>query len=711
MTLQFSGLSKLIGSQFGVTEIASMLTVGKAVSTLITRKNEAAIFAPLCAQYDLRVKPLPKYLDSIQFDRCGTILGSRQRQVYCENVMPDVEIDTVEGIATFLVLILRYIETPPDIVNYIKTLLQGGYGIVTNGSANGGDFSLPYPVETVLRSFVNAVLDADAASGQHAKCRQWMSELAVLMGSTNAFASASEFVQEDHQRLLRELLSYREAKSGCSKTFHTFSGGSAMIALAALANGAHVSLECITESGTVAMPSSMPQRAYPRQRSFRIMLWLVDPPADVKAELSAISRTFGVSIGRPDTVILPIFGGMSEICTVVSRQLGCTNSFDETFSMWQAGVIEGQRATWESKRGKGEMFALAFSDGYLDNSVPGAVGPMADKYFRAPRNDRRHRLARKAASVFHGVLHYTDYDDYVEGQFQNSIALIIIALSLGALQSLVSNSSGGLPAFAWTLDCRRTLGLAEHLADFGLSPEQLIMQASQVWGGRAPKHSPYLDEKSHAVGMICPEIIIVLDVIQNPQRIAANGLKDGLMSLHRGSTPMLPREQTSGFILAGDPRSGPSVKISAPEGIEGLEMEDENDGSLIISAEPVVNFQGLPSICLCVWQHGDVVLELDPSVVQSNLLVQRSYQIMPDKNNDVCVTAIKRTELLSFRSGFNVIKGMAIIHAENRTDWQVAAAGCHLSPRTILLEDKEEVRMVERGDVPAMDGYVIILAN
>lgn len=221
----------------------------------------------------------------------------------------------------------------------------------------------------------------------------------------------------------------------------------------------------------------------------------------------------------------------------------------------------------------------------------------ADKYFRAPRTDRRHRLACKAASIFHSVLGYPSYKHYDEGGFNNSLALITVAIFVGALQSLVSNASEGLPAFAWTLDPKRTQGLAEHLADAGLSPRQLILQASRVWGGFPPKHSPYIGENGHVVGMICTEITIVLDVIRDPSKLALHGLDKGLITFHRGSTPMLPQERTAGFILAGKPDTGRSSTISADE---KLETEKENDGNLIITTEPTISEKGYPSVVLCM---------------------------------------------------------------------------------------------------------------
>lgn len=272
MTLAFSDISKVVHGQFDVSEIASAITIGRWVGSVFTRGSDAQIFEPIAAQYGLRLNTLPPWLRSVVFSRSGTILGEQQREVHAQNTIPDVYVDTIEGVATFLVLILRFTERVEEIVTYIEELLKGHFGLVFGGYLETIDpetgqprSALPFSVRDVLRTFTNAIIDADAASPQSNLCQEWMSQLMNVIGSSKFLDASTRYPIHHHRQMLVRLLG-KESSKVSHTNIQTFAAGCAMIALAARANGANVQVECITESGKVTLPLELIHS--PREKPF-----------------------------------------------------------------------------------------------------------------------------------------------------------------------------------------------------------------------------------------------------------------------------------------------------------------------------------------------------------------------------------------------------------------------------------------------------------
>jgi len=75
-------------------------------------------------------------------------------------MLPNIKLSSVTRIATFVILILRYVETPDDIVDYIQALLKGEFGTIRGGQLE--------PKETLLyaiSTYITGILDADADFG------------------------------------------------------------------------------------------------------------------------------------------------------------------------------------------------------------------------------------------------------------------------------------------------------------------------------------------------------------------------------------------------------------------------------------------------------------------------------------------------------------------------------------------------------------------
>lgn len=343
-------------SSLRANELASAITIGKAVGSVVSRQSDAGIFDAFSQQYGVRVTSLPPWLEGISLDRSGVILGSQQREIPCPNTMPGVKLRSVHGIATLMVLITRYVEAPTNTAILLEELIRGHYFIVSGGDlenpVEGTDTApgaIPYSSKTLLRTFAKAVIDSDARSPQHDRSRRLMGELANVVGRATFQDQTNRHARAQYRKLLRQLLGQRTALPDKPKNiFNTISGGAAMIALAALANGADVRVICETPSGAVEIPRE--GRYTYSDMSFTVVLWLREPPEQVAQELGLVG---GEAPGPEDDTtsktsgqLLPIYGGTAEICRAVASKTGCRLSHEELMELWDLGIQTGISATW-----------------------------------------------------------------------------------------------------------------------------------------------------------------------------------------------------------------------------------------------------------------------------------------------------------------------------------------------------------------------------
>lgn len=315
MTLVFSTkLGQLIQTQFGVNEIAASVVVGKAVGSLLTRQSDAAVFAPLAKEYGIFMRRIPKYLETIKFDRSGTILGSHQRKIKATNTLEGVNLGSLEGIATFLTLILRHTHISGDVVDILEDLVCGKFWIAARTQTDdSGSNPLPYSLRAILRSFVTAVNDADADSPQLNVFRQSMCKLVETIGDSSFLDSIRQPTQNEQRRFVHRLLgSPQDHKSNedCSD-FDTFSAGATTIALAAAANGASLLVRCVTNLGTKVL-AARESATRGEGSTFTFTLWLVPPPSAVSQLLGQMAprRTVTSYLHAEDNH--PILGGVME---------------------------------------------------------------------------------------------------------------------------------------------------------------------------------------------------------------------------------------------------------------------------------------------------------------------------------------------------------------------------------------------------------------
>ena len=562
MTLVFnSSLGKLVQTQFGMNEISSAVIVGKAVGSLLSRQTDGTTLGLLAAQNGNFVRRIPQYLENVIFHRSGTMLGDRQRKISVENTLEGVTINSVEGIATFMILILRHVESMEDIVDYLEDLLRGEFWLV--GSCQREDEKqtrLPYTARQILRTFINGVIDADKDSQQLNETRRLMSALVMCVGSAKFLEPMSSPAQHHLEGFLRFLLSNarQDLQPNEHLVFDTLAAGGAMTALAAAANGAAVKVQCWMggHQGRPVVLSEPPRLRRGSDTSIEFNLWLSQPPPGVSERLRLVSPGEHY---QPRTIfsgMLPILGGMAEVSKIVARQLKCEDTSEELLAFWKVGVGAGSALTWKARlKNPAQYLTLAC---YIEQSslcygvrIPPSLRPFIAKYLKAPRGDPRHKLVELAASVYHDVLNWTDYAGFDESRLGCTLRFIIIAIFTGAIGKLASNPTGTLTHYAWSANCDQFYGFAETAVSRGLDTKNVILASARIWGGLTPAFKPEIATDQFVVGIACPQVTILMNILSHPETVAVHGIGRGLFTLHQGSIPTIPRHPSTGLILAG----------------------------------------------------------------------------------------------------------------------------------------------------------------
>ncbi|KAK7995439.1 hypothetical protein PG990_014212 [Apiospora arundinis] len=733
MALVFSSnLGRLVQTQFGVNEIASCVIVGKRVGSLLTRKSDAAVFQPLCSEYGLFVRSIPKYLEPFTFDRPGIIYGKDQRTIKAPNVLEDVNLASIEGIATLLVLILRHTNGRADLVDYVADLLKGSFWLVGCPSADSpsNDRPLPFSLREVLRSFVSSVDDADMDTPQTKRFRMWMTTLAMTIGSAEFSKSSGRFAQYEQDRFLGCFLGSpeaRDAKGTEHSNFDTLSARAALVAIACAANGANVQVRCMTKrEGPVFITEPIPASKDPNN-VFTFTLWLVQPPSDVAKTLRSYETKGNFEPRFIEHGPMPIFGGQREIIMLVASQLGLDINDDKEIErqidLWKSAKKCARDSHCDAKvRANNAEKTLLFM--VAKESLSGAVVsvdrpkdgmPMhlvqlAQRHFDVSRSDPRNELGRLAASVVHDVLKLNRYDD--EEEVKGYINLVVVALMVGWIEDLASPESQPY-GYGWTADAAQLRQYAEIIVSEGLTLQQILLTAARMWGGLPPSFSPFVPANASLVGIACPQITILLDVLIAPTEVAQYGMSRGLFSLYRGSTPMIPRDQLSGLVFAGDMNHRTAITDVGAE--QQIPPQPPIEEQLLFTLEPERKETGSLAAILCGWFQGEPRFELDPAVVLAGLLGERTLQRMTTKSgpsiNRITMSHMSPRKLLEYASGFKVRNGNVLVRAGSRTDLQVLAAGCHMGLQTVMVVDESDAELVRAGTVLSLPDSPLAFAT
>ncbi|CAJ2502551.1 Uu.00g099450.m01.CDS01 [Anthostomella pinea] len=248
--------------------------------------------------------------------------------------------------------------------------------------------------------------------------------------------------------------------------------------------------------------------------------------------------------------------------------------------------------------------------------------------------------------------------------------------------------------------------LAEIMVSQGLSSNRVLLTAARIWRGLPPNFTPHIPSDNNLVGIVCPQVTILLNVLFEPTNVAQHGLKGGLFSLYRGSIPIIPRDQLSGFVFAGEPTFRKPIRDL--DALQQIPQEDDLKEHLIFTMEPEKTEAGVTAAIICGWIYGDPMFEINPFNLLAGLVSERHLEYMSSTTGtlvkEVDVRHMGSRELLSCTGGFKVRNGNIIVRAGSRTDLQVLAAGCHFGLRIVMVVDEKDAALIRNVQTPAEPG-------
>jgi hypothetical protein len=603
----------------------------------------------------------------------------------------------------------------------------------------------------LLRSWVQAVISSDSESVQARTTLEYLAKLAEA-GASVKFSDKFRRSQHRNIEFMQDLLGGRDGAAASSgrnegviqelrgtttvqRVFDTMCSSTASIALAAAANGADISVECITsrdgrEHKEILLGKSRPHH---HDTLYLVRLWLCKPPLQIYKNIGPLkddqtgreSRTadeISADYGRN-----VIFGGESEISLTAARELNYWNDKhidmrEHVSALWKAGISEGYSMVWKIKHYEAakddtavqttphvyfqlEAGSRVISGAHVQNlaSTFAATDP------RLQPDPRLKPVARVIAQIVHEQYRYSEYVDCPEkDMFLAAMEFVFIAMSVGCLHTLTEIPSNNF-TYALNLGCLTHRGsfaarsrsgelrdLISQALREGVSHTTLLWCAALVWGGASYESQGHNEVRDRVIGVVAPHCTVLLEFIVNPTALAANGIKRKILSIHTGSVPLLCREPSSGFVIA-------AVDIATQRGrckTIDCSVEVQNTSSepprtdLVITLEPNLLSQNgaASSNYLVCYDKGNLAFELDPLRAFSNLLLRRDDTFSSDGNPlppSWCSAGIpwsrrstrkeirhlNHEELLEHAS-FCHENGRLKFSTGKKLGWAVACAGC-----------------------------------
>ena len=473
--------------------------------------------------------------------------------------------------------------------------------------------------------------------------------------------------------------------------------------MAAAANGADVSVQCITQNGI----KTIPQRSSPSK--FVLRFWLRQPPIEISNFLSyARARKRGQydGPGAEDGIYSTIiFGGNMEMALNVGQAIGYGNQdpggFDNElikhclYDLWMKGVRKGNCLEWEVEKSSWRSYheyeplpppRIRLKD--HDNAIP--IPPEVHSLIDVLKtlDERSGPLARAIAIIIHEVYHYSEYPKGQFGLFAKAREVVSIAISVGLLQALTFAPAKDTNFYVLQQGALRRNGALKeflHVAcTEGFSHQHLLWAAATLWGGASAETQGGVAVGNRVMGIVAPHCTIVLEILRDPISFARSRMSGPILVLLRGSMPLLPRSARSGFVLAADVAhisrvpfdclKANSMDLSKlPDSLAGIErINPENE--LVITIEPNIE-SGSSASVFCGWFAGDLNFELDPLVTFNNLIRRPSSSKLADIDCLGNCAAMSPMDLIDV-THFQLANGRAIFNAHSDPAWLLVAAGC-----------------------------------
>lgn len=724
-----NGLQQL---QLGFNELASALVIGKIVGTAFTRHSDAEVFNILVNEYEVRLRAIPDWMRNFQFSRAGVIHGQGMRRLDCTSLMDNIDVESLQGFASIVVLCCRYVMPIDVIVGVLEGFIRSGREAICPGKLGDHGTRLSMPLKALLANFVRATIDSDANSQQAADVKKWMADLANEVGVSTRLRFVAGRAHEQNRLLLAKIMGDLKPSEGAEdglpresfqRVEHTLSMATASIALAAAANGANVSVQCITPNGIRTIPQS------PSSSQFVLRLWLRQPPLEISKFLSyadARKRGEDDGSGAEDGIYSTIiFGGNMEIALNISQAIGYGNrdpsGLDNArikhrlYELWMKGVRKGNCLKWEVERSSSNLHwkseplpppRIRLYKYERAISIPPEVDCLIDVLNTV--DERLEPLARAIAIVIHEVYHYREYSKDQFGLFAKAMEFVSIAISVGLLQALTFAPAKDINSYALQQGAIRRNGALKEflpvLCNEGFSHQALLWAAATLWGGASAESQGGVVVGNRVMGIVAPHCTIVLEILRDPISFARSRMSGPMLVLLRGSMPLLPRSARSGFVLAADVahisresfdcgQKANAVDLSnltrSISGIGALNPENE----LVITIEPNIE-SGSSAIVFCGWFAGDLNFELDPLVTFNNLIRRwHSFDMtwFDDPGNWAVMSPI---DLMS-TTQFQLANGRAIFNTHRDPAWLLVAAGCAKDGLTVVLQGSiDDVRQM-----------------
>jgi len=536
-----------------------------------------------------------------------------------------------------------------------------------------------------------------------------------------------------------------KGKTCKQRVFDTLAASTASIALAAAANGADVSVECISLKSGKQHRKLLPLEKQ-GETQYLVRLWLCTPPMEIYKLIhpTEACASIGEDVQEDDGCAV-VFGGDQEIALHAAQELGFwTGDGDDVHServlaLWNAGIKRGATITWKVRRFSREDEESPVRSAphlYLQAETPTQVLVEDEHVERLAMSRMKTWVgnvpSRSGVTTMHRIMANIVHEQYLysrgyEGPiFQAAMNLVAVAIMIGMLNVLILKHARK-PMYAFDMNSLTSsrLNYPRLLSSFqmalfeGIDTSSLLWTIASVWGGSTPAVHGHMEVSERVIGIVAPQCTVLLDFLRDPLGLAKNGLKVPIISLHYGSVPLLFRNPRNGFIMAAVDASTASARRpdfgSTDKTTAYADAEPECD--LVIRLEPNIVSHRTSSSgnYLVCYYMGDLAFELDPYCVLLNLLLRRGDTVdthgspLPPAHSSICERGRKAEKqwclgfrkLLDLGSFYPVYndRGAVLFRAGTQLGWLVAIAGCVPIGLLILTRGEPSLDEAFAGDV------------
>lgn len=256
--------------------------------------------------------------------------------------------------------------------------------------------------------------------------------------------------------------------------------------------------------------------------------------------------------------ILTVFGGLLELVTAVSSALDYNSTSlrgaktSMASRLREMGFDKGHSLSWAIKPMPNRLYPLRFKLLPAKPRVEAEIALLAQRVSKA--DERLTKLPRDIAGIIDETYLWTSYTS-PENEMEMTAAmyLVNVAMAVGSLHKMTQPLADGEFQYALNLKMVERDGSLANLCPKGLteglSHQELLWAASTLWGGASPATQGYAVPKDSVQGIVAPHCIVILEIIRNPLRFVRDGVRGKVMTMCRGSVPLLPRDPNSGFVL------------------------------------------------------------------------------------------------------------------------------------------------------------------